>query len=59
MELDRAQTTKTSAKHHQTSSDMEPSREKEKRLAKEQLADGSPGRYQETGIHLISDRKES
>ncbi|KAJ8350521.1 hypothetical protein SKAU_G00256510 [Synaphobranchus kaupii] len=52
MEMDRAHTTKTSVKHHQTSFDLEPSQEEEKRQAKEHLVTGSPGRHPETGIHL-------
>lgn len=43
-----AHTAETSV-NHQTSFDIEPSRE-EKRPAEEHLATGSPGRHEETGI---------
>lgn len=39
--MDQAHTTKTSVKHHQTGSDMKPSREKEKEGSQRTPGDGT------------------
>lgn len=59
MEMDRAHTSKTNVKHHQTGSDVESSGEEKDRSAKKHLAKRFAGRHQEDGIHLVTDRKES